>query len=224
MTSDHIAHGNPRRALSTVLAGVAVALLVGTTGCGLPDEPDDAPSVPITSEAQEPQASHDTQATTAPKRDIAPMPAAEPVSLTIPSLNVSAPIMDLGLQPDGALEVPPGVEQAGWYTGAPTPGQLGPAIIAAHVNWDGADGPFARLSELAPGSRVVVSRADGTRAVFAVDRVEQYAKTQFPTERVYGDIDHAGLRLITCGGEFDSEADSYNDNVIAFARLVAAET
>ncbi|GAA5109547.1 class F sortase [Haloechinothrix salitolerans] len=151
------------------------------------------------------------------------MSPAEPVDLAIPSLDVTAPIMDLGLQSDGSLEVPPGADQAGWYTGAPTPGELGPAIIAAHVNWDGEDGPFARLHELTPGSRVVVSRADGTRAVFAVKRVEQYPKARFPTERVYGDIDHAGLRLITCGGEFDSAADSYEDNIIAFARLVAPE-
>lgn len=151
------------------------------------------------------------------------MSAADPTNLAIPSLSVTAPIMDLGLQSDGSLEVPPGVEHAGWYTGAPTPGERGPAIIAAHVNWEGEDGPFARLSELTPGSHVVVSRADGRHAVFAVEHVEQYPKTQFPTDRVYGDVDHAGLRLITCGGEFDSAADSYEDNIIAFARLVAIE-
>lgn len=148
------------------------------------------------------------------------MPAATPTSLAIPSLAVAAPIMSLDLQPDGSLEVPPGAEQAGWYTGAPTPGEFGPAIIAAHVNWNGDDGPFARLSELTPGGRVVVSRADGTRAVFAVERVEQYPKARFPTERVYGDIGYAGLRLITCGGEFDSNAYSYKDNVVAYARLI----
>ncbi|WP_231104845.1 class F sortase [Haloechinothrix halophila] len=179
--------------------------------------------MPTTSAGHTTQPTGNTSATAASKQDVAPMSAADPTNLAIPSLGVTAPIMDLGLQSDGSLEVPPGAEQAGWYTGAPTPGELGPAIIAAHVNWEGEDGPFARLSELTPGSHVVVSRADGRHAVFAVDRVEQYPKTQFPTERVYGDIDHAGLRLITCGGEFDSAADSYRDNIIAFARLVAIE-
>jgi hypothetical protein len=50
--------------------------------------------------------------------------------------------------------------------------------------------------------------------------VEQYPKDAFPTERVYGDIDHAGLRLITCGGAFDRAARSYRDNVVVYAGLV----
>lgn len=215
-------HGNSRRALVTALTGVAM-LATTATGCGSSGEPPTL-NVPTTSKAQPAQSVTNDPAMVNPQQDVAPMSAVEPVSLAIPSLGVTAPMMGLGLQPDGELEVPPGAEQAGWYTGAPTPGELGPAIIAAHVNWDGEDGPFARLHELAPGSRVVVSRADGTRAVFAVDRVEQYPKKRFPTQRVYGDIDHAGLRLITCGGEFDNVADSYEDNIIAFARLIASET
>lgn len=219
----HTQHGNPCRALVTALAGVALVLATSSAGCGSPDEPA-AVNVPTTSETHSTQPTKNDPTSVTPQRNIAPMSAAEPVSLAIPTLGVTAPIMDLGLQSDGELEVPPGAEQAGWYTGAPTPGELGPAIIAAHVNWEGEDGPFAKLHTLKPGSRVVVSRADGTRSVFAVDRVEQYPKTQFPTERVYGDIDHAGLRLITCGGQFDNAADSYKDNTIAFARLVASET
>jgi hypothetical protein len=37
----------------------------------------------------------------------------------------------------------------------------------------------------------------------------------------YGDLDHAGLRLITCGGSFDRQARSYDDNIVVFADLVA---
>jgi hypothetical protein len=39
---------------------------------------------------------------------------------------------------------------------------------------------------------------------------------------VYGAIDYAGLRLITCGGAFDTRARSYVDNIIAFAELVGS--
>ena len=58
--------------------------------------------------------------------------------------------------------------------------------------------------------------------MFRVTRVEQFPKDAFPTAVVYGDIDHAGLRLITCGGSLDRQAHSYDDNVVAFARLVGA--
>jgi hypothetical protein len=55
---------------------------------------------------------------------------------------------------------------------------------------------------------------------FRVTRSEQVLKSYFPTKMVYGNIDHAGLRLITCGGSFDPQARSYDDNVIVFAELV----
>jgi hypothetical protein len=51
--------------------------------------------------------------------------------------------------------------------------------------------------------------------------VRHYAKDRFPTTKVYGDLDHAGLRLITCGGH-DLVSGLYEDNVIAFARLIRA--
>jgi hypothetical protein len=56
-----------------------------------------------------------------------------------------------------------------------------------------------------------------------VTRVEQFAKDVFPTDVVYGNIDHAGLRLITCGG-LDEETGTFGDNTVVFADLVGANT
>jgi hypothetical protein len=39
---------------------------------------------------------------------------------------------------------------------------------------------------------------------------------------VYGNTDHAALRLITCGGNRDPGESRYPDNVVVFARLVSA--
>ncbi|OMQ15046.1 hypothetical protein A7K94_0212200 [Modestobacter sp. VKM Ac-2676] len=94
-------------------------------------------------------------------------------------------------------------------------------MLAGHVDWAGAPGVFADLRDVAPGDEISVLRADGTTAVFAVREVGHYDKDAFPTADVYGDLDHAGLRLITCGGVFDQQADSYRDNTIVFADLVA---
>ena len=150
------------------------------------------------------------------------LPTSEPVRVAIPALGVTSEVMDLGLSRDGSMEVPPGAYPVGWYDRSPTPGALGPAVLAGHVDWGGDTGAFYGLRELLPGDAVVVDRADGTRATFAVERVEEHAKDEFPTDEVYGDIDHAGLRLITCGGSFDEDSGDYRDNVIVFARLVAA--
>jgi hypothetical protein len=127
--------------------------------------------------------------------------------------------MPLGLQSDGSLEVPPEGFPAGWYTEAPTPGELGPAIIAGHVDWDGSPGVFFALRDLTPGTEIAVEREDGSTALFQVQSVEQFPKGAFPTDAVYADLDHAGLRLITCGGSFDRSARSYSDNIVVFAAL-----
>ncbi len=151
------------------------------------------------------------------------MPASAPTRVTIPAIGAESKLMDLGLLSDGTLEVPPGAFPAGWYTGAPTPGELGPAILAGHVTLDGKKGVFYRLHELRAGDEIFVTRADGTVAVFAVTNVGQYPKTDFPTELVYGDIDHAGLRILTCGGELDSGGFVHKDNIVVFAALVRME-
>lgn len=128
--------------------------------------------------------------------------------------------MRLGLLVDGSLQVPPSGFPAGWYTGGPTPGQLGPAVIAGHVDWHGP-GVFLRLHELRPGALIVVNRADGSQPTFRVSRVATYPKDRFPTASVYGNLDHAGLRLITCGGSFDSQTGHYRDNIVVFGDLTA---
>ncbi len=143
----------------------------------------------------------------------------QPTRVRIPAIGVDSELVGLGLQDDGRMEVPPGAFPAGWYTGAPTPGELGPAILAGHVDHGGTAGVFYRLRELEPGDTVEVARQDGSTAVFRVTRVEQHRKDAFPTAAVYGDIDHAGLRLITCGGPFDRRARSYTDNIVVFAEL-----
>lgn len=135
-------------------------------------------------------------------------------------------LLRLGLNPDGTVQVPDLNDpdsQAGWYENSPAPGALGPAVILGHV--DSAKygpGVFYRLGDLRPGNEIDVARADGTVAVFHVDAVRSYSKDAFPTLQVYGNIDHAGLRLITCGGAFDYDKRSYKSNIVAFATLVSS--
>jgi sortase (surface protein transpeptidase) len=143
------------------------------------------------------------------------------VALSVPAIEArTEAFIDLGVDPDGALQVPPDAGTAGWFVHSPAPGETGPSVIAAHVDYDGVPGVFVRLHEVAPGDEIAVRRADGTEAVFEAYRVERYPKTAFPTQQVYGNTDGAELRLITCGGVFDRSTGNYRDNVVAYARLV----
>lgn len=149
------------------------------------------------------------------------LPVSEPMAVSIPRIGVRSRLVKLGLDDHGEMQTPADPAVAGWFTGGPTPGALGPAVIAGHVTWNGAREVFYRLGSLRPGDEVTVTRQDGKTAIFTVSRVARFSKERFPSRAVYGQIDHAGLRLITCGGTYDAARHKYADNVIVFARLEA---
>ncbi|WP_043181097.1 class F sortase [Streptomyces sp. NRRL F-5123] len=154
----------------------------------------------------------------------AAMARSSPERLRIPSLGVDTPVMALGLAPDGSVKVPPieAHSPAGWYDGSPTPGQTGPSVLLGHVTVGAyGDGVFRHLDRMRPGDRVQVERADGSVATFSVERVQTVPKAHFPTQQVYGNVDHPALRLITCGGTKLTGGGGYPDNVIVYASLVA---
>ena len=151
----------------------------------------------------------------ADQRSTAPRISA-PTRLRIPRIGVTSSMMPLGLQRNGSLQVPPDALTSGWFAGGPRPGQVGPAVIAAHVHWDGRWAVFRRISTLKYGDLIHVDRRDGTTVTFRVTRVGRYKKTAFPTRLVYGNLNYPGLRLITCD-RFDYTRRAYMDNVVVFA-------
>jgi sortase (surface protein transpeptidase) len=156
----------------------------------------------------------------------APLARSVPVQIRIPAIAVNAPVTELGLDADGAIQVPPLNQHnlAGWYEYGPTPGQQGPAVIVGHV--DSYTGPsvFYRLKDLRKGERIYVTLADGQRPAFIVDGLQEASKDQFPTSAVYGSLPYQGLRLITCGGPFDTGTGHYLDNVIVYAHRTGSGT
>ncbi|MDQ2838695.1 MAG: sortase [Actinomycetota bacterium] len=127
----------------------------------------------------------------------------------------------LGLNKDGTLQTPSQWQQAGWYSRGVLPGELGPAVIAGHV--DSVSGPavFFRLKELKPGDTAAVIQRNGHVLMFEVDTVQEYPKDKFPTALVYGPTPVPVLRLITCTGDFDQAAHSYVDNLVVSTHLIS---
>jgi hypothetical protein len=143
----------------------------------------------------------------------------DPVTLTIEAAGVRAELDRVRLGPSGEIEPPQRWQVPGWYADGPVPGERGPAVVLGHV--DSPDGPavFARLDELGPGDRVEVGLADGSFAVFVVDRSVTVPQQGFPTAEVYGPTPDAQLRLITCDGAYDRAAGRYLHNLVVFATL-----
>ncbi|MCY9556056.1 class F sortase, partial [Paenibacillus apiarius] len=153
-----------------------------------------------------------------------PLPRSAPVTISIPRIGVQAPIMSLGTNPDGTVQVPP-LDQAmnaGWYSPGASPGEAGNAVIVGHV--DSAQlGPavFFNLGALVAGDTIVVARQDGSSATFTVREVASYPKTAFPAAQVYGPSDVPALRVVTCGGVFDKTAGSYLNNIVVYAPMTS---
>jgi sortase (surface protein transpeptidase) len=216
MSPDSAQTDHPRR--NRLLAVTGVVCLIAAAGVwllgssGEDAEPEATTPLTITQSDPTPTVTADP---------VLSMAHSVPTRISMPSIGVRSTLMGLGLKPDGTLEVPPGAYPAGWFTGAPTPGELGPAVIAGHVSYNGTDGVFVDLARAAVGDTIVVGRADGSKAIFEVTELAHFAKAHFPSDQVYGQLDHAGLRLITCGG-FNAKTDTYADNVVVFADLVRA--
>ena len=190
-----------------------------------PAPPDAAISAPATAPGAAAGA-ETTPSAEAPATSYPAVGASPPVEVRLPAIGVSSPLHALGLAADGTLEVPTGalVDQAAWYSGSPTPGEVGPTVVEGHVTGPGGrPSVFFELGATVEGDRVEVDREDGRTVVYEVYRVDQFAKDAFPTVDVYGSTPGPELRVITCGGEFDEVSGHHVDNTVVFARQVSTE-
>ncbi len=183
-------------------------ILAAAAGCG------------TRSDAQTSAASPSAAASTAPTISSTVIPvqrSAPPVSLTIPALDLSVELDRIVLDEQGVLVPPADFDRPGWYVGSAVPGDIGPAVIAGHVDSRSGPAVFFDLRALVVGDIVDIGRSDGSTARFTVLGTEQYPKDEFPTQSVYGATPDAELRLVTCGGTFDRAARSYRDNIVVYA-------
>lgn len=209
-----------RGALAALAAGVAALTVAALVACGsqpaenvgaeeastlasTPPATASAPSVPVT--AGELPA------------DAAIIP---PVRLVIPGIDVTATVNAVGINArTNEFEVPPSVDQIGWYRHGPgLEADAGSVVIAGHV--DSAKqgkGAFFRLRELNQGDTLTATGSDGEARRHRVVAREEYAKTRIPLDRYFARDGKPRLTLITCGGPFDAKARKYRDNIVVTA-------
>jgi len=140
----------------------------------------------------------------------------DPIRVIVASAGIDGPVSASGVLDDNTVAVPPDPSIAGWFTGGPRPGELGPAVIVGHVDSKKTGpGVFYRLREVQVGDIATVVTTTGIQQFVAV-ATELVPKNAFPTDRVYGQVPVAALRLITCGGSFDRSIGHYRDNVVVY--------
>ena len=143
-----------------------------------------------------------------------------PISISYESIGVDqAPVDPVGVLEDGEMEIP-GARRVGWYEYGPAPGEIGSAVLAAHIAFDGEQGVFRFLNDSAVGDRFTVAFDDGSQQTFEVFERAQYGKRALPFERVFTREGRAVVTLISCGGTFQPALGSYEDNIVAYASAV----
>ena len=143
-----------------------------------------------------------------------------PCRVVIPAIGVDAVVIKLGLRSNGTLEVPTIYSQTGWWSGGPKPGELGSTVIVGNV--DSRNGPavFYKLKQLKAGDTVTVARVKARPVRYVIEDIGEWQKSNFPSEIVYGASPLSEIRLITCGGAFNRSTGHYENNIIAFGRLI----
>jgi hypothetical protein len=146
---------------------------------------------------------------------------AQPVRIQIPALHVDASVIPAGVTSAGALEVPENVTQAAWFQAGNAPGQGGPAIIAAHVDFAGKLGLFNGLHALKKGDVILIT--DFSRHVHKFTAVtgRLFPKNDPSTVQSLAEASARPgqplLALITCGGALNTAKHSYYDNYVLLA-------
>lgn len=196
--------------------------VVGTTAAPAVVSTTEPPPVEVSAESNvnanlTPPTTEASTTETTPPVATAPVFVGKPVRVRIPQIGVDADVIDLGLRDDGTLEVPSNFAETGWYTGRSVSGEPGPSVVVGHVDSKSGPAVFYHLDDLEAGHTIEIHRSDGSVAFFRVSSSVLVDKDEFPTDQVYGSTDEPTLRLITCGGDFNSSVRSYEGNLIVFA-------
>lgn len=141
-----------------------------------------------------------------------------PTRLSVPALGIDAPVDEVGVAPDGQMELPEDVSRVGWYRFGPVPGAEGSAVIAGHVDdREQGLGELAPIADAAVGQEIVVTDATGATTRWQVLSRETITKQVLPVDRIFAREGAPRLTLVTCGGPFLPEYRSYRDNVVVVA-------
>ena len=141
-----------------------------------------------------------------------------PSALTIARLDVTdAPVVPVGVTEIGELDVPD-PRTVGWYRYGASPGRPGSLVLAAHVDFNRVPGVFRRLTALMAGDEVSVTGADGHVWRYVVTERTMYDKDALPPDRVWARDGEPTLVLLTCGGQFNSQRRSFEQNIVVYAR------
>lgn len=155
--------------------------------------------------------------TASPQPSGAVIPAGE--RLRIPSIGVDAPMVTLGVDGDGVMQVPSDGAHVGWYNFSALPGSPGNAVISGHLDTaTSKQAVFSRLRNLKHGDAVNLI-AGGKETDFEVFWTKSWPDDNAPLALILGNAPSPTLTLITCSGTWDQASKNYSNRLVVRAKL-----
>jgi len=143
-----------------------------------------------------------------------------PNKIEMPSLQLGADVVSVGVTPDNVMEVPDDGSKVGWYSLGVKPGEQGGAIMTAHYDTStGKPAIFYNLRKLKQGDPIFITQEDGEELLFQVEDIVSLPVKGFPTDLIYGDFPGKELILITCDGVWNPVEKNYTKRLVVFATL-----
>lgn len=194
----------------------------------------DTVPTPVPTETPPPSPTPRPSSTPLPSPTVPPTPTPDPfassgvpVRLQIPAIGVDAYVEQVGLTMDGAMDVPQGWQNVGWYMLGKRPGEEGNSVMAGHLdNSSGGPAVFWDLALLSPGDEVLVEYENGDRFTFMVQDAAEYQHDAEGEviDRIFGESPTPNLNLITCQGIWDRNKATYSERLVVFTSLVPERT
>lgn len=142
-----------------------------------------------------------------------------PVLLKIPTINVNAKIIPVGITNLGAMDTPKGPSDTGWFDLGPVPGEIGSAVIDGHRGFRTGPAVFDDLHKINVGDKIFVENKDGKNFMFVVREKKVYGANENVPD-VWNKNDKAHLNLITCSGTWNRLTRTSNERLVVFTDLV----
>ena len=160
-------------------------------------------------------------AETKPVEDEYVVPADQPRRLMLPTISTVGLVQKVGLNQQGAISVPNNINFVGLYTGGVLPGDPGLSIIDGHVTGRYNDGVFRDLAKLKPGDVFDVEYGDRSTRSFTVVDLKMLPEAETSAYMLNKRDDIAKqLNLITCGGKFDKDSQTYDQRLVVVSKAI----
>lgn len=144
---------------------------------------------------------------------------ASPSRLRIPQLNIDAPVIPVGWDDKGQMDVPPRAEDVGWFAPGVIPGNSGSAVLAGHLDTVlETPGVFWNLEDLQTGDSIYIETNSGQVLQFDVISNRSYPYDRAPLHEIFGTSSGRILNLITCNGTW--QRGTYDQRLVVSALLV----